>query len=85
VKIAGRFADGSVKVSGYLKREGLLKTVPGFHPAGALRATKFFPDKFVKPSSDAPRREGPNPGASSETGNPAKAGFSVSGGEGVGL
>jgi len=29
---------------------GLLKTVPGFHPAGALRATKFVPDKFVKPT-----------------------------------
>ena len=32
------------------EREGLLKTIPGFHPAGALRATKFVPDKFVKPS-----------------------------------
>jgi len=42
-------------------REGLLKTVPGFHPAGALRATKFVPDKFVEPSSDALRREGSFP------------------------
>ena len=31
------------------ERVGLLKTIPGFHPAGALRATKFVPDKFVKP------------------------------------
>ena len=31
-------------------RVGLLKTIPGFHPAGALRATKFVPDKFVKPT-----------------------------------
>ena len=38
--------------------------------------TKFVPDKFVKP-------EGSNPGVSSETKNPAKAGFPVSGGEGV--
>ncbi len=43
------------------EKEGLLKTIPGFHPAGALRATKFVPDKFVKPSPDALRREGSNP------------------------
>ena len=43
------------------ERVGLLKTIPGFHPAGALRATKFIPDKFVKPASDASRREGSNP------------------------
>ena len=64
------------------EREGLLKTVPGFHPAGALRATKFVPDKLVEPSSDAWRREGSNSGASSETSNPALAGLLVSGGEG---
>ena len=32
------------------ERVGLLKTIPGFHPAGALHATKFVPDKFVKPT-----------------------------------
>ena len=31
-------------------REGLLKTIPGFHPAGALRATKFAPGEFVESS-----------------------------------
>ena len=29
--------------------EGLSETVPGFGPAGALRATKFVPDKLVEP------------------------------------
>ena len=28
---------------------GLLKTVPGFHPTGTLRVTKFIPDEFVDP------------------------------------
>jgi len=32
-------------------REGVPKTVPGFRPAGALRATEFVPDKFVEPRS----------------------------------
>ena len=32
------------------ERVGLLKTIPGFHPAGALHATKFVPDKFVEPT-----------------------------------
>jgi hypothetical protein len=26
-----------------------MKTIPGFHPSGALRASKFVPDKFVEP------------------------------------
>jgi len=29
---------------------GLSKTIPGFRPSGALRATKFVPDKFVEPA-----------------------------------
>jgi len=28
---------------------GLSETIPGFGPAGALRATKFAPDEFVEP------------------------------------
>ena len=32
------------------ERVGLLKTIPGFYAAGALHATKFVPDKFVKPT-----------------------------------
>jgi hypothetical protein len=35
------------------ERVGLLETVPGFHPAGALRATKIVPDNFVKPTHAA--------------------------------
>ncbi len=64
------------------EREGLLKTILGFHPAGARGATKFVPDKFVKPSYDVPRLESSNPGAASEIQNPAKAGLGISGGEG---
>jgi len=60
-----------------------VKNVPGFHPAGALRATKFVPDKFVEPSFDALRREGSIPSSLPETKSPAFAGFFVSGGEGV--
>jgi len=63
-----------------LKGEGLSKTIPGFRPTGALRATKFAPGEFVEPSNDASRRESSNPGAASETQNPADAGFCVSGG-----
>jgi len=38
-----------------VERAGLLKTIPGFHPAGALCATKFAPDKFVKPTAPWPQ------------------------------
>jgi hypothetical protein len=29
---------------------GLSETIPGFGPAGALRATKFAPGEFVEPT-----------------------------------
>ena len=32
---------------GLFMERGLLKTIPGFPPAGALRATKFDPVEFV--------------------------------------
>jgi hypothetical protein len=35
---------------------GLSKTILGFRPAGALRATKFAPGEFVEPSRAAARR-----------------------------
>jgi len=28
---------------------GLMKTIPGFHPEGALRASKFAPGEFFEP------------------------------------
>ena len=32
------------------ERVGLSETIPGFGPAGALRATKFAPGEFVEPT-----------------------------------
>ena len=64
--------------TGRKNKKGLLKTVPGFHPAGALRATKFVPDKFVKPT--VAMRQWLRSPLLCQIKNPAEAGLCLFGG-----
>jgi hypothetical protein len=53
-----------------------MKTIPGFHPSGALRASKFAPGEFVEPRFASLHRGSHRDLHQSDAKNPPwKAGF----------